>query len=300
MSDWLGRLFANIMDDKKLICFVILHYNTIEETRKCISTIMMLEHSDCSRVVIVDNASPNQSGRLLVEDYSFDENVDVILRKSNDGFSAGNNAGCAYAIKKWDPDFLIVANNDVEFCQKDFITRIYEEYERNPFAILGPDIYSPVRNMHQSPLDAHPPSRNRVMTTIVLNQLMLWLFPLVYPVMKIYFKHIESNAHVENYKIYQENVCLMGACMVYSREYMNARDKIFEPDTKFYYEEYIQTLWCLRHNKKIVYEPDIVVYHMEGKATETIDKLEKERVRFRMYNILDAAKVYWKYIKKEI
>ena len=82
--------------------------------------------------------------------------------------------------------------------------------------------------------------------------------------------------------------------MVYSKEYMDARNKIFEPETKFYYEEYIQFLWCMRNNKKIVYKPDIVVYHMEGKATKSIDKREKERIRFHMQNILQSAKVYKK------
>lgn len=286
------------MNDKKLICFVILHYNAIKETRKCISTIMMLEHADCSRIVIVDNASPNQTGRLLAEEYRFYENVDIILREQNDGFSAGNNAGCAYAIKKWNPNFLAVANNDVEFCQKDFITRIFEEYEKNPFAILGPDIYSPVQGVHQSPLDEHPPSRNRVMKTIAFNQLMLWFYPLAYPIMKKYFRYMDNNIQAKEHRQYKENVCLMGACMVYSKEYMDARDKIFEPETKFYYEEYIQTLWCMRNNKKVVYKPEIVVYHMAGSATKTISTQERENIRFRMRNILQAAKIYKKFLLK--
>lgn len=104
----------------------------------------------------------------------------------------------------------------------------------------------------------------------------------------------------QNYKKYQENVCLMGACMVYSREYINARDKIFDPETKFYYEEYIQTVWCLKNNKKIVYKPDIVVYHMEGKVTESVARQEKERIRFRMRNTLQAAKVYREFISSEV
>lgn len=284
------------MDDKKIICFIILHYNTIEETRRCISTIMMLEHFNNSKIVIVDNASPNQTGRLLAEEYKFDEIVDVILREQNDGFSSGNNIGCAYAIKKWNPDFLVVVNNDIEFPQKDFLTRMLEEYEKTHFSILGPDIYSPVRNVHQSPMDEYPPSRNRVMITIVLNQLMLWIYPLSYPLMKKYFNYMDMNIQAKEYKKSQENVCLMGACMIYSREYIDARNKIFEPETKFYYEEYIQTIWCLRNHKKIIYKPDITVYHMEGKATRSINRNEKSRIKFRMQNILQAAKVYRKYL----
>lgn len=283
-----------------MICFVILHYNTIKETRNCVSSIMALEHADSCKIVIVDNASPNQTGRLLEKEYRFDERVDVILRDQNDGFSAGNNAGCAYAINKWDPDFLVVANNDIEFCQNDFISRIWKAYNENAFAVLGPDIYAPVRGVHQSPIGGQPPGKNRVRLTILLNQLMLWLYPVVHPVMKRYYRRMENSVLAYNYKIYQENVCLMGACMVYSREYMNARNKIFDPETIFYYEEYIQTVWCLRNNKKIVYKPDIVVYHMEGKATKSVDGQEKERIRFRMRNTLQAAKVYREFISSEV
>lgn len=107
-----------------MICYVMLHYNTIIEAQKCVSSIKALEHADNSKIIIADNASPNQTGRLLEEKYRFDENVDVILRNQNDGFSVGNNAGCVYAVNKWNPDFLVVVNNDVEFCQKDFISRI--------------------------------------------------------------------------------------------------------------------------------------------------------------------------------
>jgi len=257
---------------------------------------MALEHADSSRIVIVDNASPNHTGRLLAEDYESNENVDVLLRDHNDGFSAGNNAGCAYAIKKWNPAFLVVANNDTEFRQKDFLSRIWKAYEENPFAVLGPDIYAPVRGVHQSPMDKQPPGRKRVEITILLNQLMLWGYPIVYPIMKKYFRHVENSVQAQDYETYQENVCLMGACMVYSREYIEARNKIFEPETKFYYEEYIQTVWCMRNHKKIVYNPNIVVYHMEGKATESLDEREKERIRVRIRNTLQAAKIYKKLI----
>lgn len=293
------RAYYKKMDDDKIICFVILHYKAIKETRNCVSSILALEQADNSRIVIVDNASPNLTGKILAEDYSQNENVDVILRENNDGFSVGNNIGCAYAIKKWNPFFLVVANNDIEFCQRDFISKVWSEYEKNPFAVLGPDIYAPARGVHQSPMSESPPSRNRVMVTIVLNQIMLWLYPLVYPVMKKYFRNMDANIQSENYSVYRENVCLMGACMVYSKEYMGARNKIFEPETKFYYEEYIQTLWCMRNNKKIVYKPDVVVYHMEGKATKSIDEREKERIRFHMWNILQSAKVYMEYMKQE-
>lgn len=282
-----------------IVAFVILHYNTIDVTINCVVSIMKLNGKHQSRIVIIDNASPNDTGKILAKKYQGDAMIDVLLRESNDGFSVGNNEGCAYAIKKWNPDFLVVANNDIEFCQNDFLIKIFEEYRRNPFAILGPDIYEPIQGVHQSPIRQNPPDKKEVNRTIILNQLMIWIYPLVYPIMKHYFHRMDMGVQAEKYNTYQENVCLMGACMIYSREYMEVRDRIFEPETKFYYEEFIQTLWCLRNKKKIVYNPDIMVHHMEGKATHTIDGREKERIRFRMNNILHAARVYRRFCQMQ-
>ena len=55
------------------ICFVILHYNGIEDTEKCIQSIKELEGRQDIRIVIVDNASPNGTGQLLSHKYAHDK-----------------------------------------------------------------------------------------------------------------------------------------------------------------------------------------------------------------------------------
>ena len=86
--------------------FVILHYNTLDETHKCINSIKELTGAEEAKIIIVDNASPNNTGSILAEEYESDTMVDVLLRNENGGFSAGNNAGCEYAVQKYNPDFL--------------------------------------------------------------------------------------------------------------------------------------------------------------------------------------------------
>ncbi|NBJ91335.1 glycosyltransferase family 2 protein [bacterium 1xD42-62] len=284
------------LETGKKICFVILHYNAIEATRKCIKSIMGLEGAKNIYIVVVDNASPNQTGRILWEDYRENENMAVIIKESNDGFSVGNNEGCDYARRRWDPDFLVVTNNDIEFVQKDFAIRIQKEYAENTFAVMGPDIYNPVRKIHQSPIADKPPDKKRVNRTIFLNGMMLGVYPIIYPFMKAYFRRQEHGTSAQGYQEYKENVCLMGACLIYSREYMDMRDKIFDPETVFYYEENIQSLWCIHHKKKTIYQPKLTVMHFEGEATKTVSGQEKDRIRFRMKNILKAAKVYKRFL----
>lgn len=275
-----------------MICFIILHYNIIEETEKCIASIEEMEGKEAIRIVIVDNASPNGSGAILEKKYKKIERIHVLLREENNGFSVGNNEGCAYAIARWNPDFIVVTNNDIEFKQKDFLSRIQDEYERSHFAVLGPDIYNPIMKSHQSPIGKQPPDRKRVNKTIRLNRIMLGIYPFAYPFLKGWFRRLESNGDAVNYQVRQENVCLMGACLIYSRNFIESRSKIFEPETKFYYEENMQAVWCLHHDMRMIYQPSMKVWHMDGRATKSVDTKERERIRFRMRNILQAAIIY--------
>lgn len=215
-------------------CFVILHYNALKETENCIESIYRMENQDEIAIVIVDNASPNGTGKQLTAKYSHKKQVDVILRANNDGFSRGNNDGCQYAINRWHPQFLIVANNDVEFIQQDFTKRIEKEYKKSLFDILGPDIYNPKRGIHQSPLSIELPDRRRVKRTIILNRCMLALYPVMYPVLKKYFQSAENKMPGTDYRRYQEGVCLMGACFIYAKKYILVKEKIFEPETSFF------------------------------------------------------------------
>lgn len=281
-------------------CFVILHYNTILETEQCISSVQNLERQNEIAIVIVDNASPNGTGHTLAEKYKECETIKVLLRAYNDGFSAGNNEGCKYAVDKWNPEFLVVANNDIQFPQKDFISRIEQEYEKSKFDVAGPDIFNPITQIHQSPISKDPPKLKEVNKIILLNQCALTLFFITYPMMKQYFQRLNSVDRSLHSQKYQENVCLMGACLIYSKKYITVRSKLFAPETRFYYEENIQTLWCKRNKKKIVYQPLLIVHHMEGKATESVGERKRERIQFRMQNILEAAKIYRKFLLGKI
>ena len=281
------------------VCFVILHYNTIEITRKCIASIQKLEEQDKIAAVIVDNASPDGTGKVLADQYRENDRIKVILRETNDGFSAGNNEGCAFAMTEWNPEFLVVANNDIEFCQADFVRKIEQEYKNSSFDILGPDICNPKTGNHQSPISINPPGMRRVNKTIFLNQCALGLYPVIYPAIKKYFsRHIRKGQAVRPLD-YQEDVCLLGACFIFSRKCIMEKAVVFQPETKFYYEEFILTSWCRRHGRKIVYQPKLQVWHQEGKATETTGNCLKEQFRFLMENILNAAKVYREFLREK-
>lgn len=107
-----------------MTAFVILHYRAIDMTRTCVERIQALDGEN--DIVIVDNASPNGTGKLLAEEYAADSKVTVLLNPENAGFARGNNMGIRWAKEHLSADFVVALNNDVEILQKDFSVKIGE------------------------------------------------------------------------------------------------------------------------------------------------------------------------------
>lgn len=131
--------------------FVILHYQTIEDTIECVESILHNVKFEQINIVIVDNGSPNKTGKLLAEKYQRTENVYCIESKINLGFAKGNNLGFSYAKYELKSDFICLLNNDTIIKQPDFIDKIIAKYQESSFHVMGPDIISTMDGKHQNP-----------------------------------------------------------------------------------------------------------------------------------------------------
>lgn len=96
---------------------IILNYNdsrrALQLARKCIA------FSSIDKIVIVDNKSTDDSIKYLK--YNRINNVDLCLACENRGFAAGNNIGAKFAVEQYRPDFLLFANTDTIFKDKDVL-----------------------------------------------------------------------------------------------------------------------------------------------------------------------------------
>lgn len=280
-------------------CFVVLHYLTIEDTIACVNSIKSLKiNCDQVSIVIVDNASSNGTGKVISEKYKKERNISVILNCENEGFSRGNNIGCEYA-KEWiNPDFYIVLNNDVVIEQLDFCNRIRKEYEEYKFDVLGPDVYNKSLDIHQNPLMETVPTLKEVSRTILFNQIIYNLYPISVPVMYFLKRREKRIKSINLYKHRQEGVVLQGACLIFSKKYVNDKNKVFYPETFLYYEEALLQLWNNMHGYKSVYSPEISVLHNESSSTRVDNKHTIKRWYNGANNIILSASVYLNELKK--
>ena len=116
--------------------FLILNYKTYKDTIKLTKDILTKNIGE-RIVVIVDNASPNESFSALSKEFSNVEGVDVVSSGENGGYAKGNNFGLRY-IKKYNPEYVCIINNDVYF-EMDTIEHLENQYkEIKDVAFLSP------------------------------------------------------------------------------------------------------------------------------------------------------------------
>lgn len=149
---------------KKTIGVIVLNYNTLNETIKCVDSIR--EHTTIDYMIyIVDNASTDGSTEALYNKYSNFSDVIVICNKKNTGYSAGNNVG----IKQAELDgceYIAIVNSDVELLNDAFLIMIDTLKKRPDVLMIGPSVRDNNGNESQIPrkrltfrvflLDRHP------------------------------------------------------------------------------------------------------------------------------------------------
>lgn len=93
------------------ITLIVLNYNDYPTTYKFIKSVK--NYNNIDKIVVVDNNSPDKSYERLLKHRS--DKVHVIKSEKNGGYAYGNNYGIKYAIKEFDPEYIIISNPDVFF-----------------------------------------------------------------------------------------------------------------------------------------------------------------------------------------
>ena len=271
------------MNTEYKISFVILHYQLLEITKVCVNCIETIFSNYNIDIIVIDNASPNGSGKELDTFYSSDDMVTVIRCKENYGFSKGNNIGYKMA-KQHNSDFIIVMNNDVEIHQSDFLKILFEEYEKNQCHVMGPDIVN-LDGVHQSPQREHYISKSELRKwyckrAFFLKSLMLARkIPYLAKVLrKQYMEHDKERIGDFDSVKPKFDVELQGACFIFTPQFLQEREYPFEEISFMYGEEPMMGVLCKIKGWHTYYNPKLRILHKEKSTTrnENIDYIEHE------------------------
>lgn len=254
-----------------MIVFVVLHYLAEDITEKCVDSIFNNVDGN-KRVIIVDNYSPNDSYQRLVKYYIKNNSVDIIKSEYNGGFAYGNNIGYKYAKKNFNPEFIIVMNNDMEIHQKNFMGLILKSYNENKFAILGPDIYSVKYKYHQNPQSMKNFTINKLKKKRLLLLIKNKIKAIYWVRWKIFGRFRVEKGATYSDKPYKENIVenvpLHGSFYVFSKKFIDEKDACFDEGTFMYLESYILAFNAMLDKMKMIYDPRLKVIHYEDMATD--------------------------------
>ena len=289
------------------VSFVILHYCAIDITVQCIESIKKNINYNNYSIIIVDNGSPDMSGKILKERYRNDKRIVVLCCKDNLGFAKGNNKGYEYAKKILHSEYIIITNSDTIFRQKDFINKIYRLYKEFHFEILGPDLITP-SGVHQNPHRERPLNKFRARKMLFIKSVFLYYFKLkkalhignrIYILEKWYDKKDKVTQSNVKYQSSQKNVVLLGACLIFSPSFIAKEEYAFYPGTFMYGEEDILTFLANKKNYSILYSPDIQVLHLHGEITKKKygDSLEKNI--FTYTYIVEGCKILLRLMRRK-
>lgn len=281
--------------------FVILHYLTDEDTIECVNHIEKMYGASDAEIVIVDNFSNNGSIERVSEAVKKYPNCSIIYNSQNLGFAQGNNIGYKYIKKKYPEAFIIVLNNDTVIKQEEFIEKILNSYKKNSFYVLGPDIISLTDGGHQNPMNNGVISERENNRAIFRYRLLLLLSKLrIYDFIKRIYKNTDDNEKINTSKGKYEVIhkkALHGSCLVFSPLFVQKNKYPFNPGTFLYMEEIFLALLCRNNNYKMVYDPDIQIYHKEDSSTNKSVSSLKEKREFQFANLIHSRVVYKKALK---
>lgn len=281
------------------IVYVILHYMAGKDTIECAESIF--ESSKNSEhnvlVVVVDNASPNDSYELLKAQYSNNKRVKLIHSDVNLGFARGNNLGFEYAKKNLNPDFIAMLNNDTVISQTDFNEVLVRKYKEKKYAVLGPDIIT-ADGYHQNPGEKQSWSLKELRTYRLKKRIRFMLS-------LIGLDSSLGEAVARNKNVYRtqtlqgdrENTILHGACLIFSRDYIEKFDGI-NGDTFLYMEEDILKLYADYYGFLMLYSSELSILHKEDVATNMEGGSSGRRTRRKYKYLIESSKVYSN-LKKE-
>ena len=279
------------MNHTKKFSFVILHYITLEDTIKCVESIVKNCKKYDYNIVIVDNGSPNNSGEELISKYSNSKRIKVISSNENLGFAKGNNLGFVYAKNNFNPDFIILCNNDTYLKDEDFCEKIAKEYSKSQFALMGPKIIlkdGTLNNVTEANLDIK--TLRKQYSKYRMNYFIAKIPPLygIKQFLKKLLKRgkILSNSKYDPTKRY-EDVIIHGAFLIFSKKYIEMFDGL-DDRTFLYREEELLYIRIKNNNLKTVYNPAVRIVHSEDSSTNA---LNKKKDLFVFKNALESTKI---------
>ncbi len=127
------------------VAIILVNWNSWRFTCACIDTLLKLHTKHEVSVIVLDNASVDESRKKLG---AYGDSIVLLSQNSNLGFTGANNIGIQHAIKYLNSDYIWILNNDTTV-KSDALDALIDAADQKP-GIYGSKIYfSPGYEYHK-------------------------------------------------------------------------------------------------------------------------------------------------------
>lgn len=286
------------------IVFIILHYQNIDDTTNCIESIKKLDNLQeySFNIIVVDNKSPNGTGEVLKNKYINEKEIETILLDKNYGFSKANNIAYEKS-KTYNPDIVMVLNNDIIFEDTTFLDKLNNIYNATQkYDVVSPDIIN-INGDHQNPLRDKEMSLKKAYKNMIYES----IFALIMNIpglrkLILDKRNKREEKWFETYYNEKKDINIndfvpFGAFIIYMNEWLKNEKLAFVSNTFMYEEEDMLNLYIKQKKYKILYAEDLKVRHLEGQSTKKSNKNQYKTMKFKSKNKSKALRKYIKFYK---
>ena len=268
-----------------MISFILVNYNTKQLTNQTIESIYNSFDNECVfEIILVDNASTDGSKEFFVNKESEYSNFTYIYNNKNNGFGKANNIGFKYAKE----DYIYILNSDTILHTKNIDNLIKEKF--NKYKNLG---VIATKVVYEDGSLQPNVQRFSSLFAILLRLLKLGAFvrnnKIILNLFRVLpFKPKIIKAYLANFDKEREESFIewaSGCSLIFKKEVFKQLGGF--DDNFFMYTEDEEI--CYRVHKieyEILYTPDILITHFEGKSNtnkKINEFLLKEKIRSEFY-----------------
>lgn len=239
--------------DRPLVSIIILNWNGLEDTLECLAAVRKLSYQN-TEVVVVDNGSNDDSKATLAKE----KGIIFVDNSMNRGFTGGHIDG----LKKSNGDYILLLNNDA-LIAKDYIEKALELFDDPSVAVVGGRSYlwddnNPkykTTNKYYAYQDINPTTGEAIFTQ-------------------------------RDKGLAQEVNTVSGSCVIVRKTTIDEVGYLYEPFFA-YFEETDLFARIKRAGYKIMYSPDLHIWHQGGKSSTSYfqyHQLLKNRYIFALRN----------------
>lgn len=241
----------------KKIGFVIVNYNDSKNTINLINEIK--DYNSINEIVIVDNKSTDDSGKLLKELKG--KKIKLIENKENKGYAYALNVGSKYLIDKYKDILIVASNTDIKIKDEDILTtlanRINEEVVCVMPKVKEKEGFKYGWKLTNSKID------------LLLN----------IPLINRPFRKKYINYAVEHFNKDISYVDVIYGCFFMIDGNILKSINYFDNETFLYYEEYILARKLEKENKKSLVDNTVYVEHHHNVTIGTnVSKMNKYKI----------------------